>query len=192
MLVKAATAGVEGKNQPAGLEVVSITSYEGPFLEDRSCDEVVNVAAMILENKSKILYKDVFIEIATEKGKLQFYVDLIPSGIKVVALELNRAQWHRQKILHTKINAKTQPQFNAEQLRIRSVGATQLELTNLSDRPMSDIRLLHKGYLAEPDFYMGGISYETIVPYLAAGQSCVIRPACYSKGYSIILMAEYK
>lgn len=176
---------VEGTGLVAEFTVL----YEGPFVEDGSDRPVVNIASLMLRNVGETPIDSA--EVILERGalRLTFQAQTIPPGAAVLVLEKDGKActestftacygWARQ--------AGEQPLLDSR-VSLAEEGMGTLLVTNLTDRALTDIRIFHKTYHREGDFYVGGVTYETRLDSLESGKTQSVYPYHYAAGYSKVV-----
>ena len=80
-----------------------------------------------------------------------------------------------------------EPWMDATQLRFADVDMGTVAVTNLTDRPMEKLRIYYKTYYADAAVFLGGVTYYAAIEYLAPGETVLIEPSHYARGYSRIV-----
>ena len=166
------------------LQIQRISAYDGPFLEDGSDREVVNIAALHIVNTGSkpILKACITLQLPTDT--YVFYGAYIPPQIPVVLLEQSAKTYCKDAALDWsgwQIIADGQV---LEGISVRESESGVLIITNHSQNTYQNISLYHKSWLSQPGVYMGGIAYKTTIPELLPGQTEHLRPGHYAPGYS--------
>ena len=163
-----------------------LVSYEGPFLEDGTDREVVNVAALQVFNTSTKEVLQACVELWREDTAYKFYAERIPPGGTVLILE-TRAQ----TFLHDGFSSCSGRQLTAQSdtgdrtgISITDRAMGTVIITNLTDRKIENISLYYKSWLNPPGIYVGGICYTYAIPVLLPNQTIEIFPHHYASGYS--------
>ncbi len=164
-----------------------LSAYEGPFLEDGSGREVVDVAALHILNTGDQEILNACITLQTEKGSYVFYGEHIPPGVTVVLLEINAAAYRQCAIKACSGWQETLDAAQQEGLRITDKDNGTLVVTNTTDQTLHNLRLYYKSWLSPPDVYMGGITYSIAIPQLGPGQTEMLCPDRYATGYSRVV-----
>ena len=166
-----------------------LATYDGPFLEDGSGQEVVNIAALVVYNAGEREVLQAGITLQWGDTPLCFYAENIPPGKAVLLLERNRRSCSK-----TSFTACTGWQVSAQETRepaayleITDTAMGAVTVTNITCDPLQDVRLYYKSWLSPPDIYVGGISREMTVPILQPGESATLYPPYYASGYTKIV-----
>lgn len=174
------------------LVVEQIVMYEGPFLEDDSGREVVNVAALLLRNTGEFGVESA--RVVLEAGALQFVfeADTIPAGQAVLVLEKGGKEYGPRTFTGcTGWAVCCQEDWSGvEMLDIQSVDMGTVRVTNQTDKVLAGILLHYKNYLADPGFFVGGRTYLYLIERLEPGQTIYIYPSHYANGYSRFARVE--
>lgn len=166
-----------------------LTAYDGPFLEDGSNREVVNIAALMVYNAGSQEILKTEVTLAWGELLLCFYGENIPPGETVLLLEKNC-----RSCIQTNFNDCSGWQITADEIRdpaaylhITDSAMGAVTVTNITERTLQDIRLYYKSWLSPPDIYIGGISREISVPELLPGESITLYPPYYACNYTKVL-----
>ena len=165
-----------------------IVSYDGPFMEDGSEREVMNVAALRLHNAGCDGIEDAQIIIERGNKQLVFEVDTLPPGATVLVLEKNAAVYTSDACTACYGNAALwQNKWNTEGLEIKEADMGTLEITNIAEDVLENICIYYKSCLTEADLYIGGKTYCLRVSGIKPGRTLLLFPAHYANGYSRIV-----
>lgn len=180
---------------PCAIEGTHLTAkalwlYEGPFLEDGSGREVVDVTALVLHNSSQRDIKQAQVQLQRGEEILYFDVGVIPAGTSVLVPEKNASPYQEQSI--TAISGQEElwqtPALPSGSVCVEESGIGTLRITNTTDRTLLDLTLYHKNYTE--GLYVGGISYTTKIALLRPGETVLLEPEHYASGYSRIVRIE--
>ncbi len=174
----------------AGTELVALqlAAYEGPFLEDASHREVVNTAALVIENTGSFLEAGaVVLEIGETRLIFELF-DLPPEG-RVLVLEKDgkpfitgtltdcygwEMEWYPEDIGH---------------IIAEDAGGMQLTVTNHSDCVIPVAKICYRTQDPGSGMFLGGISYGIEIRDLLPGEQRTVKPPHYASGSSKILYA---
>lgn len=172
------------------VEVVRLASYDGPFYEDGSGREVMNAAALEIYNKSNELIPYAYIIVYTANEQYTFRATMIPPQASVLIPESQAQTLGQTEMVHifgwTTVKQPTQPYA----IEIAQRGKNRLQITNLSEKTISELTVFHRTYVPEGDIYCGGIAFETEIPQITPGESVTVHPIYYVSGYSHIVHYE--
>ena len=174
------------------LIVLGPVCYEGPFSEAEGSEPIANGLALLLENTSdrELLYAQVTLE--NKEKAYCFAATHIPPEGKILVVEAGGAQWSDESYTACTGTVK----YAASQSLSESVVQIQdgdmggVNLTNVSNMPISKLRLYYKNYLPDQNIYLGGGTFTTIVENLLPGQARYVPLKFYASGASCILKAE--
>lgn len=169
------------------LQLKEISAYEGPFLEDGSGQEVVNIAALHVYNTGEREVRNACITLQLENDDYVFYGEHIPPGATVVLLEMHTAAYQKGSITDYSGWQETTEQEQLTGLHITDKDNGTLIVTNTSNQTLRNVCLYYKSWLSPPDVYMGGITYSVMIPLLAPGQTEMLCPDHYATGYSKVV-----
>lgn len=166
-----------------------ISSYEGPFLEDGSDREVVNIAALQVYNAGD---KDVLrahIVLFCGDTSLSFYGEHIPAGVTVVLLERSAGTFRSDGFVGCsgwqEIDNSAQ-RIDGE-ISVSDIAMGTVVVTNLTDKTFQNVHIYYKSFLSPPGIYVGGITYTVEIPALLPGQTEHLYPYHYASGYSKVV-----
>ena len=167
----------------------SVMVYEGAFLEDGSDRPAVNIAALMLRNQgdTPILSAEVILEQGSVR--LTFQADTIPPGAAVLVLEKDGKRYRKDTFTACygwAQKGEDRPLIDSR-VQVVEQGMATLLVTNPTDRVLTDLRIRHKSYYLDGDFYMGGVTYETRLDRLEPGQTLPVYPYHYAAGYSKVV-----
>lgn len=167
----------------------SIVAYEGPFLEDYSNREVVDVAALILENTGTQTIRSALIKLHRGSFLLEFQVSFIPSGKKVLVLERSAQRCLYQNFTSCEgIQILSGDDWLTDgQLKIERVGMQQIRIRNLTERTQDNLRLYFKNYQSEMELYIGGVTGQQALPQILPGDSVTVSVYKFLWDYSQII-----
>ena len=168
-----------------------LVCYEGAMLEDRSDEPVGPALALILRNAGSLPILRAEVILKREGEQYVFRAGYLMPGMAVMVVEASAADYFRDGICSISGWEETmKSSVNLlDDLQLTHLDLACIEVRNVTNTPMENITLYHKSYLSE-DIFIGGITYETHIPYLAPNQSVLIYPEHYAKGYSKIFFAQ--
>lgn len=166
-----------------------LATYDGPFLEDGSGQEVVNIAALAVYNTGELEALQAGITLQCGDTILCFYGENIPPGATVLLLERNRSRCSQRDFSACsgwQVSA-VETRDPAAYLKIEDTAMGTVRVTNITGDVLQSVRLYYKSWLSPPDIYVGGTSREISVPTLRPGESAILYPPCYASGYTKIV-----
>lgn len=144
----------------ADLYCLEVSTYSGPFVEDGSEEEVENVAAIIVENRSEQFLDRAMITYVFGDKVAQFELTGLPSGARAVVLEKNRLTL-TGKEEYTLINCDSSFRSDAVtqsgSLKAYSSGNV-LKLENTSKETYLNTCVYYKKVNSD-GMFLGGITY---------------------------------
>ena len=166
-----------------------ISSYDGPFLEDGSDREVVNIAALQVYNGGDRDILRAHIVLFCGDTSLSFYGEYIPAGVTVVLLERSAGAYRSEGFLGC---SGWQETDNTAQSIHREVSVGDLAMgtvvvSNPTDKIFRNVHVYYKSFLSSPEVYVGGITYMVEIPQLLPGQTQYLYPYHYAAGYSKVV-----
>jgi len=172
----------------------SISTYEGPFLEDGSNTEVVGIAALAVRNTGYDEVAKCYIELRSSDDCYSFYGEHIPSGATVLLLECGCSLYKKSGFLDCRgWQITTQLAMDVRQyVMIEEQSLGTLFVTNISDKPLSGVQINYKSWLSPPNIFVGGISYSVDISLLLPGQTQILYPYHYACGFSKVVSVTAK
>lgn len=166
-----------------------LVSYEGPFLEDGSDREVVDVAALQVFNTGTKEVLQACVELWRGDTAYKFYAEHVPPGGTVLILESNASSFLQDGFTACSGRQLT-AQSNGEvskgiSITDRAMGT--VIVSNLTGQTIENINLYYKSWLSPPGIYVGGVSYCAVIPVLLPEQTVEIFPHHYASGYSKVV-----
>ena len=168
------------------LAVQRLVAYEGPFLEDGSDREVVDIAALLICNTGDETLLRAQVELTCGGRTYRFYGERILPGIPQLLLERNCKPYEKGEITAC---SGWQITTHTREYLDRGVTVTDeymgtLVITNSTENTLRDVTVFYRSWLSPPGFYIGGIVYFVTLPTLAPGEAVRIYPYRYAKEYS--------
>lgn len=172
------------------LTVQSLATYDGPFMEDGSGTEVVEVAAVLLHNSGDawIPYASVIVD--TELCRYCFRGYSIPPKSTVLIPEASAQQYIDSRIVNVFGWHTVEKMPAAPMLLIQEQGDTTLCVRNTSGQNLENITIYFRKYIDE--IGVGGKPYEFTVSYLPSGKTVTVNPKYYVSGYCRVVGYEIK
>lgn len=173
----------------SSLTLLELAVYEGPFVEDYSEDEVVDIAAILLRNDGPTLVNRAELSLHWDNGFYTFDARMIPAGQTVLALETDRKPYGQHLWTDCVCKQTTDSSANSSyrQLTVREIGRGEISVENISDEVLTDICVYYKSFLSPPGVYVGGIVYCVGISELEPGAAVSIEPWRYVSDYSRVV-----
>lgn len=172
--------------------VKSFAGYDGAYLEDGSGDEIVGVAALLVENSGDagILRAEIVLERSNES--MVFCIELLPAGQSVLVLEKNRKIYSSGEF--TACTGWAVMEYGdwkkSDLLRIDAGGVNLLTVENLCPEKLGNIKVYYKPQYADGLFSIGGVSRKLWIGELLPGEKITVSPPDYSAEHSSIVYVQ--
>lgn len=167
------------------LRVQTIAIYDGPFYEDGSGREVVNVAAVILYNNSDELIPYANVLVDTDNGCLTFHgYMLLPRSLTLVP-ESSAQPYVPGQIRHIYAWHTVNYEDSSAEILITEEDDVTLRIENCAARDLENLKIYFKKYV--DGVYIGGRPYELIIDRLPEEESVFVSPKYYVSGYSRVI-----
>ncbi len=173
-----------------GLVVQELTSYEGPFLEDGSYEEVVDVAALLVSNTTNHIMESVEILVVTERETICFTGTWLPPNSTCVLLSRDKNTYLPLPVLEISAQAEQTNIIENNDTLSWTEQEDGIHLTNMSSRDIYGIRILFKTFLQQTGQYIGGVTNKTVLDCLPAGETAVLLPPYYVRNYAKVVLVE--
>ena len=177
------------------LVIRKIEAFDGIFLEDGSDEAVANVATMLLENHgdSDVEYGEIYIK--CDDGDLRFEVSALPGGSSMIVQEKNKAQYKKgtYRECRAEVAEVGMLEMCEQKVKITEKGNDTLEVTNLTNETIPQVRIFYKYYMEEENVYVGGITYTAKIENLEKGSEQTVTPKHYmDDGSRVVMVRTYE
>lgn len=181
--------GFPFKLEYTSLVAQKLIAYEGAYLEDGSEEAVTDVAALVLENTGTIGIEYAQIILEQNGRELSFDATYIPPKSTILLLEETKQPYSAAPVTACRCRTVIPGVFDKAErtVSVRETGMCTLEVTNLTDQPLSDIHIYYKHHEGGNDLYVGGITYSTVIPALEPGETRPVTPYRYASGYAQVV-----
>ena len=175
------------------LVVENMVCYDGPFLENGDLQEVQEATAIMITNCGLSGVSEGAVTVWQEGRQLVFLLTQLPPEASVLILEQNGQQY--SQVAPECIagwTVCTDSGWNPEEkLEIQQLPPGGLQIRNVGEEVLLELRLCYKPAYEDGAFLMGGRTYEALVGNLLPGESMVIYPEHYCTGVSKIIRLLY-
>lgn len=173
------------------LVLESLAPYDGNFVEDGMGRQVSNVACIVVRNTGPAAtWLQVVLE--TEHGTLTFTANTVPAGGMVMVLEKDARKYSVGSLTACggQVVLDESTWLDETQLQFVDVDMGTVAVTNLTDRSMEKLRVYYKTYHSDAGIFLGGVTYCTSIERLGPGETVLIEPSRYARGYSRIVRVK--
>ena len=170
----------------ADLRVLQLASYEGPYWESYGDEEVVDVAALLIENTGGFLAQGAVV-LEWEDRRMVFELRDLPPGARVLVLEKDRQRFFMGMPTgcygwETESYPEDMGHVTAE-----DAGGMYIAVINHTEGIVPVAEICYRSCDPSSGMYIGGISYRVEVRDLQPGERRIISPYHYASGSSEIL-----
>ena len=164
-----------------------VVSYDGPFYEDGTGREVLNIAALEICNQGNVVIPYACIIVETGEGRYVFQATMIPVDTPVLVQESNAQPFFKEEIINifgwntVRKSSIKQPVFIVE------TGMSELTLFNYSESTINNLSVYYRTYYSEGNVYCGGKAFSIPVSRVEPGEIKKLHPEHYVSGYSHII-----
>lgn len=163
-----------------------IVAYDGLFAEGETVRHVTNVAALLLYNCGQQGVTDAQVRLQAGQVQFVFSADTIPAGARILVPEQAGKEFGPKEFTvcsgYQRVDKSDWEMEHKLQLKYPQMG--EIVVSNLTDSPLTGIRLHYKTYYQEADFYVGGNTHIYYIDYLGPRENIRIYPYNYAYGYS--------
>ena len=192
MAVKASAIPV-GKVMPFPWDVenthiraLQMVRYEGPFWESHEDEEVVDVAALLVENTGGFIDQGAVV-LEWENKRMVFEVYDVPPGARVLVLEKDKQLFNPQTPTGCYgWETESYPE-DIGFVTAEDAGGMYIAVTNPTDGIVPVAEICYRSCDPGSGMYIGGASYRVEVRDLQPGERRIISPYHYASGSSEIL-----
>lgn len=168
------------------MRALQLVRYEGPFWEDNSEREVVDTAALVVENTGGYIAEGaVVLEWGDERMVFELF-DL-PPGERVLVLEKDR-QLFRHGVPSGCYGWETEayPESTGH-VTVEDAGGMYMAATNHTGSVIPVVRICYKSCDPGSGMLIGGISYSVELYDLLPGERRLVAPYHYASGSSKVV-----
>ena len=178
--------------QYTALVVEKLSSYDGPWLEDGSEENVIGVAALLVRNTATVGIEYARITLMQNGRELVFDATYIPPKSSILLLEENKTLYSDAPVSKCRYRTVIPGDFDLSRryVRIEEEGLGSLKVTNLTQETMHCVRIFYKHHDLQADLYVGGITYSVVIPDLQPGETRLVTPYRYACGYALVAAVE--
>ncbi len=168
------------------MRALQLVRYEGPFWEDDSETEVVDIAALLIENTGGYLAEGAVV-LEWEDARMVFELYDIPPNEKVLVLEKDRQRFRKGVPLTCYgWESEAYPE-NTDFVTVEDAGGMYMAVTNDTNDKLPVVQICYKSYDSGSGMLIGGISYRVAVRDLLPGERRRISPYHYASGSSKVV-----
>lgn len=188
-----ASSEIENLDIGSGLEITSVGSYAGLYVEDGSDETVSDVFYIRVKNTGESDLQYAHISLTRGEESYEFDISTLPVGETLQALELTRqAMPENTAELNASVTlyaAFDEPLSMHEDIFEVTTSDNTVNIKNNSDSTFSQVYVYYKN--SSGDTLIGGITYRAGVQNLAPGQTLSCYTSHYSEGSSRLLFVTY-
>lgn len=178
----------------SNMEIISIGSYSGKFVEDGSDANKDNILSIVVKNTSEkvIEYGEITMKISGKSETIKFKVtNLKPGACDLVMESTGKIEFNpddKYIYLSSKNNMINSMSTMEPKVSITTENKN-ITLENLSDENLNTVYVYYKN-VSEGNCYLGGITYRAKFENVEAGKSITINTIHFSSTNSEILKIE--
>lgn len=168
------------------MKALQLVRYEGPFWEDNSEAEVVDVAALVIENTGGYVAEGAVV-LEWGEDRMVFELYDLPPGERVLVLEKDRQQYRQGTPTGCYGWEMEAYPENVGHVTVEDAGGMFMAVTNWIDSEIPAVRICYKSCDPGSGMFIGGISYRVELHDLQPGERRMISPYHYASGSSKIV-----
>ncbi len=180
-------AGLTMESSSEDLYCLEFTSYSGIYYEDGSNEEVENVAAILVENRSEDFLEKATITYDASGKTATFVVTALPSGKKCWVLEQSRMEMTggiEFEFLDCVSGFRKDSSLNEELLGVTCEGDV-VTVANKGEEPLYSVCVYYKNTHDDGN-YLGGITYLISIEEIKGGESQEKRAGHFNESSEIV------
>ena len=167
------------------MQAIALVSYEGPFWEDGSDEEVAGVAALLIKNSGDLHLAQGAVIMEWKETRMVFELSAIPPGTQVLVLEKDKAAFRQDLPKSCYGWAREEyPEYNGA---VVTKEGGVLTVTNVTQCTVPLVTVRYKNYDTASDMFIGGITYTAEAAQLLPGEARAIAPYHYAHGHSRVV-----
>lgn len=174
------------------IEVISIGSYTGIYVEDGSNEEVMDIASVLVRNNSdEMLQAATLTYRVNDSETAEFVISNLPAGTAALVQEKNKRAFQASDVYVLEEDAYGMAE-NARlwQDRFKVTGNDgMVSLENLTEQSFQKVYVYYK-YIQQGGAYLGGVTFRTAFEEIGPGETVKADAGHFSEGASEILMVE--
>lgn len=172
------------------LIIKNIAGYSGVYLEDRSDSDIENVAAILVSNSGNKDIEYCNITLNGKSGDYTFTGSAIPAGSDVIIMAEDKKGYSGSDFDSIGGSVSDESSFGLAESEVKIVSTEEGKITlkNISNKDIPTVRVFYKFYLPEQDALVGGITYNSKVNNLKAGETVTLEPSHFAGDSSKIVM----
>lgn len=169
------------------LEAQQLVWYEGPFWEDGSEKEVVNAAALLVENTGCMIIAEGAVVLEWDGGRMVFEIHDLPPGSRVLVLEKDAQSFRRDMPEQCYGWARGLYPEDMGHVTVEDSQGAGMTVVNHTNGTVPVTRICYKTRDPASGIFIGGISYAVEVRDLQPGERREISPHHYACGSSQVV-----
>lgn len=176
------------------VDVLSIGSYSGKFIEDGSDKKVENLLAMVIKNTSEetIEYGKIIFKIPGQNAGVVFQFSNLKPGSSALVLEstgkINFNEDEKYIYLDSKIETTDEMSLMSQDIKV-SAKEKEITVENLTENNLNTVYVYYKT-VDKGGCYLGGITYRVKLEKVTAGKTVSDKTIHFSPKNSEIIMIE--
>lgn len=174
------------------LTLCLLTGYDGPFLEDGSMEEVVDAAALVLENTGFRHIGKVTIRLWTSGGNMAFTAFHIPPQSKLLVLESEKKTYTGESVWQMKLEELVYSSNLLQSVLTVVEEGSGIAVTNLTQTTVHGVVLYFKQYDEASQMYIGGAARSYALDTLTSKETVIISPPGFIVPYCRVAAIEAK
>ena len=172
----------------AGTDLIvrGLSSYQGPFWEDTSDEEVGNVAALLIENTGGYVAEGAVV-LEWGEDRMVFELYDVPPESQVLVLEKDKQAFRTG--IPTECygwEMEMYPEMRGY-VAVEPLGERSILVNNCTDQVIPVVWICYRSYDPQSGVLIGGISYGIEVRNLQPEECRVVTPGHYIRDSSLIL-----
>lgn len=176
----------------SGLIINKMASFDGSYFEDGTNSTINGVSTISLKNNSNKDIEYALINIQQGSMLYQYKITDLPVKASIVVQEMNKKQFSQDSLTNITADIAYIDSFDTLE---KEIGITEnkdnsITIKNKTKKDIASLRIFYKYYMSDEKIYVGGITFNSQITHLKAGEEQTIRPSHFVKGSSKIMMVR--
>ena len=164
-----------------------VVSYDGPFYEDGTGREVMNIAALEICNFGDVVIPYACIMVTAGDEQYTFQATMIPVDTPVLVQESGAKPYFSEEIDKIFGWNTVRKCKKISTVSIVETAMDEISVTNNGAESVTGLKLYFRTYYSEGNLYCGGKAFSMDIPSLLPGETKKLYPEHYVSGYSHIV-----
>ncbi len=173
------------------LVVVDRVCYDGPFGENGSDREVVNVAAVLIRNTQQVTVASAEVVLTQCNGLQKYRFTMLPPGGVLLVPECDGQTYNTESYIGSACT------FSMGEMQefgcvAQITSGDRIAVTNTSTNVVKLLTVYYKTYDPQMGMYLGGITYQATAENIQPGEQRIVDAYHVAYGYTKVVGVKQK